>query len=453
MAIVYTDIPALEKWKKDSSVTLASRSKDVILARIDELVDAVGRAADAGARLYLVSDLFFTIDYWLKIYKTNPSMERKREPAVMALYKCVVDELCTSYGCSVNVLPRELEYYFGREMGFHGAKLDLALDCASYLKRADTRKYKLWFRNGLAYQFPWWDPKAKTSSKLVRAESRRAYEPAVFQGPGRVNWGGFAMSMGRDIYMAKHHCTKGFGQNGNFYHSSYMGGAPVMCAGTMLIENGVIRGVSTDSGHYQPSKQHVVNLLQSLKMVGVDLGRIAVQDHFGQSFVEATADAFLYHQGNWTAALARRQANISHLAIRLQETIEFENGIKKLWDRGVQDGLFSDDMAGRVYFAGVCLPHYTNSQGKSPYQGINFLYALNALARATGRNPDAYEVWLFEEWTRYMRQYKVTDSPGSRSQFAQFEASLPQVRNAGWTAQIVLDVLEKAYKNKNLPWN
>ena len=93
VAIQYNDIPTLEQWKRDSSVTLATRANDTVLVRIDELVNAVGRAPDDGARTYIVSDLFFTLDYWLKVYKTGRGMEKGREPAIMALYKCVVDEL------------------------------------------------------------------------------------------------------------------------------------------------------------------------------------------------------------------------------------------------------------------------------------------------------------------------------------------------------------------------
>jgi hypothetical protein len=453
MALEYSDIPTLETWKKDSSVALAVRSKDQILTRIDELVDACGKAADGGAWLYLATDLFFTLDFWLKTQKTNSNLEKGREPAVMALYKCVVNWLCFSFGCTVNVLPRELEYYFGREMGFHGTKLDTALDCAQYLKRSEARKYKLFFKDGLAYQFPWWDSSARVGkAKFSLAQSKRAYEPAVFSGGHRVGWGGFAMSMGRDIYMAKHHCTKGFGKNGNFYHSSYLGGDAVMCAGTMHIEDGIIKGLSTDSGHYRPDNTHVLNLLQALKMYGVNLGTIQVQDHMGQAYLVGKADVFLANKGNWASALARRQANLTHLVTRLQESTEFEESIKKLWDDGLKAGLFSDDMPGRVYFAGLLLPNYKDRHGQTPFQGMNFIYALNALGRAISRKPDVYEKWIFDNWTRYINQHHVMDNAAGRDQFATFQVSQKSVADAGWDKQMVLDLLERTYKSKGLPW-
>jgi hypothetical protein len=68
-------------------VALAWRANDPVLKRIDELVRAYALAPDDGAELYIASDLFFTLDYWLKVYKKKSKMEKGREPAVMALYK------------------------------------------------------------------------------------------------------------------------------------------------------------------------------------------------------------------------------------------------------------------------------------------------------------------------------------------------------------------------------
>ena len=214
MANQYNNVPTLEQWKRDSSVTLASRASDTVLVRIDELVTAVNRTRDAGARNYLVSDLFFTLDYWLKEYKTGRGMEKGREPAVMALYKYAVEDLGKTFGhvfnggnkITPNNLPTVLELFYGRTLGAHGAKLDLRLDCAIYLNRAEVAKYRVTFRDGRAYQSPWWEPKERTS--VVLANSKNAENPGVF---GRADWGGFAMSMSRDLYMAKRHCTKGAG--------------------------------------------------------------------------------------------------------------------------------------------------------------------------------------------------------------------------------------------------
>lgn len=447
--LVFKAFPTLDQWKRASSVALAVRDKDVILNRIDELVDASNRAADDGARLYIRCDLFFTLDYWLKTYKHSTKMDKGREPAVMNLYKYVAYRLSDAFKCQINVLPRELEFYFGRELSAHGSELDAALNCASYLKRADLRKYKIYFKEGLAYQFPWWKTtKSFSESKFELADSSHASNPAVFDPHStgyRRHWGGFAMSMGRDIYMAKHHCTRDFGENGNFYHSSYLGGQHVMLAGTMLIERGVIKAVSTDSGHYQPDQRHVINLLQTLQMYGVHTGSIDIQDYTG-AFV-AKGSTFLTNNGNWAAMVARRQANLTHIARNLRETQVFEDRIKKLWDQGVRSHIFQDNMEGRIYFAGTLLPYYVDGSGDRPFQGANMLYVLNALNRATHRAPDASQKWWFDKWTDYLRTNRgVTDNESSRKLFAQYYG--PPFK---WPPALVCQVLDKAYTARNLP--
>lgn len=424
MAIHYNDVPTLEQWKRDSSVTLATRANDSVLVRIDELVDAVARAPDDGARTYIVSDLFFTLDYWLKVYKTGRGMEKGREPAVMALYKCVVDELGFTFGqefnggsrITPNNLPAALEMFFGRQLGGHGAELDLRRDCAHYLSRAEVAKYRLSFKNGRAFQSPWWEAKKKKG--VVLAESIRASNKDIF---GREKWGGFAMSMSRDLYMALHHCTKPGGAQGNFYHSSYLAGEPVMCSGTMLIEQGVIKGIATDSGHFRPDNTHVINVLQALRMHGVNLATIKVQDH--DWIFQARGDAFLTANGNWASMLKRKQLNEDHMEHRRLDEKAFGDAIKKIWDQGVQGGYYTDDMASKLFFVTHVLPVRKKVAGHTT-QGLNFLYALDAMAKATSRATDPsadWNAWVIDQWRTFIKGDTFTGRDG----VANKESSIP----------------------------
>ncbi len=113
---------------------------------------------------------------------------------------------------------------------------------AIYFKRAEVRKWALRWKGGKAYQFPTWSPKAKKGSKLVLVNSDKFSVPGLNIPAG---YGGFAMSMSRTIYMAKHHCNTG-NAHGNHYHSSYLGGEAVLCAGTMKIVQGVVPGRSNE---------------------------------------------------------------------------------------------------------------------------------------------------------------------------------------------------------------
>ena len=110
--ITYGNWPSLEQWKKDSSVTLATRNDDVLLRRIDMLMEAAWKCPDDAATLFVGTDLFFTLDYWLKTYPNHAKMKKERQPAVQGLYEWVVHYLCLAWGVTVNVLPRELEAVF-----------------------------------------------------------------------------------------------------------------------------------------------------------------------------------------------------------------------------------------------------------------------------------------------------------------------------------------------------
>jgi ankyrin repeat protein len=57
----------------------------------------------------------------------------------------------------------------------------------------------------------------------------------------------FVMDPAGDIYITNNHPL------GKFHHSSFLAGAPVAAAGIIRIENGVVKSISRDSGHYKPN--------------------------------------------------------------------------------------------------------------------------------------------------------------------------------------------------------
>jgi hypothetical protein len=280
----YQSLPSLNRWQQDSSVALAVRKKDIVLARIDALLEHYWRTKDESQRLIFMSDLFFTLDYWLKMYQTNRVMEKGRLPAVQALYERAAYALCDVFKCTINGLPRELELMWGREMSKCGVKRDLVDNYAEYITRSEAAKYRLVFKGGKAYQLPWFD--STKSSGPILAESKHAYDQQAFVLASRkddaiknTDYGFFVLTMGRDLYMAKH---RGGGPSGKgFYHSSYVGGDPIICSGTMLITQGTIRRIRFDSGHYMPHANNYRALLMALRMWGVPLGAVAFEDFNG----------------------------------------------------------------------------------------------------------------------------------------------------------------------------
>jgi hypothetical protein len=244
-----------------------------------------------------------------------------REPAVMALYKFVVDSLCALFGgVTVNVLPRELEMTFGRELGHHGASLDADPGLAIYLTREQARKYKLFFKEGRAYQYQWNSRRWK-DKKLQLANSKDVgwkYPSRIKSNMFEAGYAGFCCSMSRDLYMAHH---KGGFDRDNFFHSSYLGGDTVMCTGSMEIVNGKIVGIKNDSGHYRPTLDHIVNVLETLQMFGVDLSVIKVSwrnTTTGKFTNWNMGDVVLAARGNYDRLRAGQEEFVDHWDKRRQ---------------------------------------------------------------------------------------------------------------------------------------
>jgi hypothetical protein len=90
----------------------------------------------------------------------------------------------------------------------------------------------------------------------------------------------------------------------HFYHSSYLAGDKVLCAGTILIRAGRILGIRNNSGHYKPTADHLVNVLEALKMHGVPLDIISVSTLVPQAggregWLSQRGDEMLRDRGNY----------------------------------------------------------------------------------------------------------------------------------------------------------
>lgn len=313
----YTGIPTVSQWKSDSSVTFAIRRTDVVLSRIDNLMaEYFDRPSQ---RLVTLCDLYYSINFWLSSLRTNREMDKGREPAMQALFATVVRELCYSFECTVNVLPRELEFTFGRELTKNGLKTDMLGKKAHYATPAEMQIYRIWFKGGLAFQWDWWD-KTLRRPRRVPLDSAVSYRPEAFvasegQQPC-VDYGGFVLTMSRVFYMAPHKPGTGGAEDG-FYHSTYVAGENVMGAGTMLIKSGRIRRIRGNSGHYKPIDTNTLAVLQALRMYGVNIDSIEVENFLGTTSVKAPI--FIKNKGDWRTLDKSREEN--------------EQVRKKLYDR------------------------------------------------------------------------------------------------------------------------
>jgi hypothetical protein len=58
---------------------------------------------------------------------------------------------------------------------------------------------------------------------------------------------------------------------GEFHHSSLAAGQPVAAAGELVVEKGVLKGISDKSGHYRPTTDMTDQAVQVLQSNGVDM--------------------------------------------------------------------------------------------------------------------------------------------------------------------------------------
>jgi hypothetical protein len=110
------------------------------------------------------------------------------------------------------------------------------------------------------------------------------------------------MSMNREIYMAKHSIGKPLDKG--IYHSFYLPGSAVMFAGSLLVVQGQVTGVCPNSGHYLPTENNTLALLQALAMYGVPLEQVMVFDHDGER--NSLAPEFMKVNGDWPALRQNR---------------------------------------------------------------------------------------------------------------------------------------------------
>jgi hypothetical protein len=277
-------------------VTSGKRSDDRILNTIDSLLDSfhsLDREENAdlkkAGRISVLGRLFFATDRWLKIADqgSNPTVNRRRRPSVFEFYQSIVGRLTEDTGVTVNVLPSWLERTFGKDMVAHGVEVDLEHDSAKYLSEEERRQYKLIFKGGLAYQQKWWED--STDLALANTESRNPGADT----PITELFGGYVASISGDFYSGPHNVGALKVGNGR-YHSSYLAGNAVLCAGEIRIRDGVVSHINNNSGHYQPNGSNLARAVEALAVEGANIRNLFVKSFApGVARGERTAELYL----------------------------------------------------------------------------------------------------------------------------------------------------------------
>jgi hypothetical protein len=209
---------------------------------------------------------------------------------------------------------------------------------AYYLNKAARKKYQLFFKDGLIYQFPWGGPAGPWSDNAARADDEVDYSPLglvlansahaivkqvledlrnnagmprkeVMQALSQYQ-ACFVVGFKRDFYMAQHQNSDGGRRS--FNHSAYFAGKPVLFAGGIIVQKGRLKRIDDCSGHYRPRPEHMVSVLEALLMHGVSLLGVSVLCRLpvGTTYDQFGFDAqfFLARRGRVTAAQGTRLA-------------------------------------------------------------------------------------------------------------------------------------------------
>lgn len=92
----------------------------------------------------------------------------------------------------------------------------------------------------------------------------------VFSGTG---WGIFVVDLQKNLYIHKH-------VEGKYHHSTFLSGAPVLAAGEIAVEDGMVHVITAKSGHYMPTVADMQRFVQMFPNIS---GGAVIRPDFGDT--------------------------------------------------------------------------------------------------------------------------------------------------------------------------
>jgi hypothetical protein len=261
------DVPGLHEWLR---ISHDGPAPDALESRITELVSLYWTAAgNEFQKAFVLVDLYRRLDSWLargpQQTKLRPGAQG-RQTAMLTLYKIVVSQLCTFFKVAPNGLPNMLERGAFKEMEHTEAG-----EAVSYMNAVEREATRLTFDRTRQL----WERYSAAAHGIVTVNTNDA---EMLAGSSQAGWdqplletdAGYVLSLWGGIYSTQHD------RNLHKFHSQYMGGKPVVCAGEMTIRNGILSRISNSSGHYRPSPEQLNRLLWVLIQMGVPMAALEV---------------------------------------------------------------------------------------------------------------------------------------------------------------------------------
>lgn len=252
----FQQMPSYSKWKSKSSAWFALRSSDKVLKQIDGLVKLYHQKPES--QLEIAFQLYRATSYWIKHLGGKVTGSDDRLEAIATLNRFVKAEFARVFDVDAGQVEEVMTLAFGKPVHIHYEQTEVfneARTVAYLIDENARRQFKLVFRKGLAYK--------RTENGLVLydtqdEEGKNGKGEAIFvmDREGHIFAGGYARS--------------------EFHHSSFLAGGWSMAAGVMKITDGQVVSVCPDSGHYQPGKQQMMNVVERLKTYNVNLRSVTV---------------------------------------------------------------------------------------------------------------------------------------------------------------------------------
>ncbi|MBR0644886.1 hypothetical protein [Plastoroseomonas hellenica] len=177
-------------------------------------------------------------------------------------------------------IAERLTELFGKEMSEHGQQVDARVNPVQ-LSAIERARHRVQFRGGRAYYLRerLGLPAHEAVLDTLHFEDRKNYGKNKYRNAvHRMGAWGFVLSLDRQFYVAQHgfvHQTGG-NKDAMFFHSSYLSGARVLCAGDCIVENGQFMSITNASGHYKPPAESLAYVIETLRQYGVDVSELRV---------------------------------------------------------------------------------------------------------------------------------------------------------------------------------
>jgi len=254
----------------------------------------------------LIVDIYTVTGQFMRTISRNPGLRTDKDCAMFPFYRALHWAAAEAFGQVFGVNGEEIDVYLREQliiMSEHGFALDKRMGAATVADpttgKATARLVYLNDEEALALQLHVRAGKLMITNaqgglsrfdcsgdeykdKTLDGDAYAKTANPCYQGDeknGGKGVAGFVMGLNRNIYATKHWLIRDAPKSA-FYHSSYLEGRDVLCAGAITVVDGTLTYINNASGHYKPPPKQLAYALQALQALGIDITNVVVDCRF-----------------------------------------------------------------------------------------------------------------------------------------------------------------------------